>query len=181
MTAKIINLPSPDDDTFPVVSGIPLVDAPAALIARVAANKSWENRAKGFNSFLVESFEHLHEMSEHAMTEDDAVVFIEWVMLKMHERIGQVIDLWGEAKPKEDLAAAIYAVSLNPHHRLEARRYFVNRGDQYLSRQFNQVAARMEALRVFYNLSELSRPGLGHAWRSGVPEGCEARFDMPSE
>ncbi len=37
----------------------------------------------------------------------------------------------------------------------------------------------MAPLRVFYNLSELYLPDLSHAWRSGVPEECEARFNAP--
>ncbi len=53
------------------------------------------------------------------------------------ERIGQVIDLWGEAGPGEDLAASIYALSLNPQHRLAARGYFKDRAAEYASRQFN--------------------------------------------
>ncbi len=31
---------------------------------------------------------------------------------------------------------------------------------------------------VLYNMSELSRPGLGYAWRYGLPEESDAEFDL---
>ncbi len=39
MTAQIIDLPRSDDDTFPVISGIPLADADPAVIARRLGDK----------------------------------------------------------------------------------------------------------------------------------------------
>ncbi len=53
-------------------------------------------------------------------------------------------------------------------HRHVARGYFKKRGGGHPSRQFNQIAAERMALCVFYNMSELSRPGLGYAWRYGI-------------
>ncbi len=117
-------------------------------------------------------------MAEFAVTMDDTRAFYDWAVLKMHEQIGRTLDLWDEAKPGEDLAAAVYALSLKPQHRHVARRYFKDRGAGYLSRQFNDVAGDRMGLRVFYNMSELSRPGLGYAWRYGLPEESDAEFDL---
>ncbi len=178
MAAQIIDLPRSDDNTFPVISGIPLADADPAVIAHRLGDKPWEERVWFFNNIVAESLERMIKISDHAMTEADGLAFLEWAILKMHERIGQVIDHWGEAKPGEDLAAAIYALSLNPQHRLAARGYFKDRGAEHASRQFHEVAGSMEPLRVFYNLSELSRPGLSQAWRDGVPEACGALIDV---
>ncbi len=170
MTAKIIDLPQRDDDTIPVVCGLPLVDADPKIIARRLGAKSWEDRTRFFDNIIDQSLENMVKMGEFAVTEDGALAFYDWTMLKMHERIGQVLDLWGGAKPGEDLAAAVYALSLNPQHRHVARGYIKDRADGHPDRQFNQIAAERMALRVFYNGSGMVRPGLSHAWRYGVPE-----------
>ncbi len=44
MTAKINDLPQPDDDTIPVVCGLPLIDADPAVIARRLSAAPWEDR-----------------------------------------------------------------------------------------------------------------------------------------
>ena len=158
MTADIIDLPHQDDETIPVVFGVPLIDADPAVIARRLRRKSWPDRAKFFNNITADSLERMTWMVEHAVSEDDQQAHLDWNVLKMHERIGQVIDLWGEAKPSEDLAAAIYVLSLNPQHRRAASEYFKDRSADYLSDQVRGVMARLTALRMFYNLSLLFIP-----------------------
>ena len=179
MTADIIDLPQRDDDTIPVVCGLPLVDADPKIMARRLGPSTWEDRARFFDNIINQSFENMVKMGEFAATEDGTRAFYDWAMLKMHEQIGRTLDVWGEAKPGEDLAAAIYALSLNPQHRHEARGYFKNRGGGYASRQFNDVAGDRMSLCVFYNMSGLTRPGLGYAWRYGIPEESEAEFNAP--
>ena len=100
---------------------------------------------------------------DYAETEDDKRSFFDWSMLKMHERIGQALDHWGAAEPTEDVAAAIYMLSLNPAHRLVARTYFCHRRGGYLTQQVREAAGEFKTLTMFYNLSECVRPGLTYA------------------
>ncbi len=129
----------------------------------------WEDRVRFFDNIIDQSLANMVEMGECAATEHVTCAFYEWAMLKMHERIGRTLDLWGGAKPGEDLAAAIYALSLNPQHRRAAREYFKNRSKELQHQQFNQIIAQRMGLCVFSNMSRLVRPGLSYAWRHGVP------------
>ena len=180
MSAQIINLPAPDDDTIPVVSGIPLADADPVVIARRGCNKPWEDRAWFFNNILNTGFERTGRMMDYAVTDDDAREFTAWVLLTAHRRIAETLDLWGDEEPSEGPAALLFALSLKPDHRLAARAYFMKMDARtYPSTQFNQIAEEWPVLRIFHNLSELTRPGLDLAWRRGVPEECDARFNAP--
>ena len=168
MTAKIIDLPRRDDDTIPVVSGLPLIDADPAVIARFLDGKSWEDRAWFFDGILTDSLKQMIETGESLTFEHGTVDFYDWAMLRMHEQIGRTLDVWGEAKPGEDLAAVMYALSLNPRHRLATREYFKARGGGLQHQQFNQIAGDRMSLCIFHNGSGLVRPGLSHAWRYGI-------------
>ena len=181
MSAKIIPLPERGDDTIPFRTGLPLIDADPAMIARCLANEPWEKRALFFNNVINEGMEFVANTVEYAVTEDGPREFIEWAMLKMHERIGQTLDLLGNAKPSEDVAAGLYILSLNPAHRQAAREYFCRRGKGYLSAQAREVITEFPSLLVFFNMSEISRPGLGYAWERGVPEKCAVMFRDPNE
>ena len=68
MAAQIIDLPRSDDDTFPVISGIPLADADPAVIARRLGDKPWEERVWFFNNIVAESLERMIKKSDPAMT-----------------------------------------------------------------------------------------------------------------
>ncbi len=138
-------------------------------------------RVHFFNNIVCESLDRMAMMGDYAIDEDDTLAWYEWGLLQMHERIGQSLELWGETKPTEDLAAILYAASLNPAHRKAAAGYFKSRGRGGPSQQVNQIATDFEAFRVFYKLSDLARPGLGLVWRRGVPEDCDARFRGPED
>ena len=181
MTAEIITLPERDDDTIPVKSGLPLADADAGIIGRRLAREDWEMRVHFFNNILCDSLDNMTTMGLSAIHEDDTLAWFDWGLLQMHERIGQSLELWGETKPTEDMAAVLYAASLNPIHRKAAAGYFKRRGRGGPSQQVNEIATDFEPFRVFYNLSDLARPGLGLAWRQGVPEDCDARFRDPED
>ena len=181
MTAKIIDLPSRDDDTIPVITGIPFIDADPALIARRVGGKPWTDRIRFFNNIIDESFARTMNMHEYAASEDDAMEWLNWVYLKFHQRIGEVLDFWGEDEPGEDLAVLMFALSLKPAHRLAAREYFRNRSGPDPGRQFNEIAGDRAALCATYNGSELIRPGLAFAWKVGVPEKCDAMFRHPDD
>ncbi len=179
MSAEIVDLPLPDDDTIVAVTGLPLVDADPAVIARRMKDKPWGKRALFYSSIYSESMDRLMKMLNYTETDDDWQVVNEWAMLKMHERIGQALDAWGEDKPAEDMAVLLFALSLNPHHRQAARKYFKDRAGPYPSQQFNEIAAELMGLKIFYNASGLIRPGLSHAWRQGVPEDHGVLFHAP--
>ena len=95
MTAKIIDLPQQDDDTIPVVCGLPLVDADPKIIARRLHAKSWEDRARFFDNIVGDSIDNMLKMGDLAVTDDDKRVFFDWAMLKMHEQIGRTLDVVG--------------------------------------------------------------------------------------
>ena len=171
MTAKIIDLP--------LACGLPLADADPKIIARTIGGESWEGRTRFFDNIIDESLANMVETGESLTAEHGAVDFYDWAMLKMHEQIGRTLDVWGEVKPGEDLAAVIYALSLNPRHRIAARKYFKDRAQGHADQQINQVAGDRMGLRIFYNGSGLVRPGLSHAWRYGVPERFDGEFNAP--
>ena len=179
MSIEIVELPRPDDDMIVRVTGLPLIDADPAVIARRLKDESWTERAQFFSSIYSDSFNHLMEMVDYTETDDDRKTVIEWAMLKMHERIGQTLDAWGEDKPAEDMAVLLFALSLNPHHRQAASEFFKDRAAPHPSQQFNEIASELMGLRVFYNSSELIRPGLSHVWRQGVPEDHGVLFYSP--
>ena len=181
MSAEIIDLPRPDDDVVVCVSGLPLVDIDPAVVARRLNDKPWSDRAFFFNSIYCESVDRQGEMLDHIENAGDQQLFIEWATLAMHERIGQTLDIWGEDKPAEDVAALLFALSLNPHHRGAARVYFRDRARPHPSQQFNEIAAGFGGLKVFYNLSQLVRPGLSQVWRQGVPDNHGVLFMAAKE
>ena len=83
--------------------------------------------------------------------------------------------------PGEDIAAGIYLLSLNPAHRQAARGYFCRRGKGYLSAQAREAYTEFSSLLIFFNMSELARPGLSYAWKCGVPDECAVIFRDPNE
>ena len=181
MSAEIIPLPERDKDTIPYRTGLPLIDADPAVIARCLANEPWEKRALFFNNIISQSMEFVANTIEYTMLDDGPREYIEWAMLKMHERIGQTLDLLDNAKPSEDIAAGLYILSLNPAHRQAARGYFCRRDKGYLSAQVREVVTEFHSLLIFFNMSEVARPGLSYAWECGVPDECAVMFRDPSE
>ena len=182
MTAQIIDFPPPDDDDIiPVISGNPLADADPAIIARRLGNKPWPDRLNFFNSIICDGLEIMTRMIEHAVTKDDEIEIRTWAMLKMRERIAETLDLWGDAEPSEELAALLFALSLNPAHREAARACCKKHSGAYPSVQFNVIGREFPWLCAFYNSSELIRPELDLVWKLGVPEESDALFWSPDE
>ncbi len=62
MSAEIVELPRPADDMIVRVTGLPLIDADPAVIARWLKDESWTERAQFFSSIYSDSFNHLMEM-----------------------------------------------------------------------------------------------------------------------
>ena len=95
--------------------------------------------------------------------ERKVTAYIDLVLLGMHMRICEVLDVWGlEAPPDED-AAQVFALSGSPEHRAAAR-VFCGSSQAALNRLFEPASGLM----VFKNLSLCVRPGLNELWREHI-------------
>ena len=155
-----------DDDVIEPDSCILLIDMDAAVIARRLADKPWSDRARFFNKVLTESLENLGnhlDLIGPKIGQKKVRAYIDIVLIAMHGRICEVLDIWGlEAPPDED-AARVFALSASPEHR-EAARVFCGTSQAALDRLFEPATGLM----VFKNMSLMARPGLNELWRETI-------------
>lgn len=191
--SNVVELPTrdDDDDVILVRTGITLIDADAAVMARRLAEKSWEDRTRFFNNIICESLERMTQMSEVLEEKvdsdtfaDQRDIFSEWVFLGMCGRIAETINLLGgigpqdeprelevELRPSCELAAAIFDLSLSPKHRMAARVWAMSESkgrDWYF-----EAVAGYTPLIAFANLIRIFRPGTAYFDRFGVPDDWE--------
>ncbi len=159
-------LPEDDDDIVEPDSYIWLVDADPEVIARRLADKPWSDRRRFFNNVIVESLENLTkhlDLIRPKIGKRKTTAYIDIVLIAMHGRICEVLNIWGlEAPPDED-AARIFALSGSPEHR-EAARVFCGTSEAALNRLFEPASGLM----VFKNMSLVVRPGLNEVWRQHI-------------
>ncbi len=188
MSTNIVDFParSDDDDVIEERTGISLIDADAAVIARRWAEKSWEDRTRFFSNIICESTKcwvvAVQGLEDDQETRD---IFTEWVLLGMCERIAEIINLWSgigpndgpreteaELRPSCELAAAIFNLSLSPRHRRAARLWAVSESKK--PNWYYTAVSEYEPLIVFANMIWMSRPGMGYFDRFGVPDDPDA-------
>ncbi len=159
-------LPEDDDDIVEPDSCILLIDMDAEVIARRLADKPWSDRRRFFNNVIVESLENLQkhlDLIGPKIGKRKTTAYIDIVLIAMHGRICEVLNIWGlEAPPDED-AARIFALSGSPEHRAAAR-VFCGTGQAALDRLFKPASGLM----VFKNMSLVARPGLNELWRQTI-------------
>ncbi len=159
-------LPEDDDDIIEPDSYIWLVDADPEVIARRLADKPWSHRARFFNNIITESLDNLGktlELLEAKGGKRAAEEYIDICLLGMHERICQVLDIWGLEAPPDKDAAQVFALSFSPEHRAAAR-VFCGSNQAALDSLFEPASGLM----VFKNMSLCVRPGLNEVWRQHI-------------
>ena len=82
------------------------------------------------------------------------------VLIGIHDRITDVLDRWGESTPPDRHAAALFLLSLSPHHRMAGRKFFPVR-----TLPNNVEFEGYPALAIFNRASLVARPGLTIGWR----------------
>ena len=120
MTTKKTDTSSEDDDVEPDTC-ILLIDMDAEVIARRLADKPWSDRVRFFNNVTTESLENLTkhlDLIGPKIGKRKVAAYIDIVLIAMHGRICEVLDIWGlEAPPDED-AAQVFALSGSPDDNL---------------------------------------------------------------
>ncbi len=178
--AAIVPFPIPDDDKIETVTGLPLVDAEAKVIARRLHRCKWKARARFFNNIIRDSIENATVLAEHAPTRDAGTDFVTWGMIEMMRRIGEKLDLWGDAAPVDIDSAALFHLSLNPKHLEAARRWNVQQpGAPSPWPFFDAIGKRHPTLFTFFRIVAITRPCTAIVWKAGVEECPIADWPAP--
>ncbi len=158
--------PEGDDDVVEPDSCILLVDMEAEVIARRLADKPWSDRARFFNNVITESLDNLGkhlELIGPKIGQRKVTAYLDIVLIAMHGRICEVLDIWGLEAPPDADAAQVFALSGSPEHRAAAR-VFCGSSEAALNRLFEPASGLM----VFKNMSLVARPGLNELWRQTI-------------
>jgi hypothetical protein len=161
-------LPFPDDVIEPV-SGFPLVDAEAKVLARRLRKFDWSNRARIFDNFVAGSLKTLIKCGDFVSGDDDKERLSAWCLVSMAQRIGECLDIWGTAEPTEGPMAVVYNLSLNPMHRRAAREFFKD-SDGLTSGMKRHTGEDYQWLFLMHRLIVLTQPGLTMAHQGGFPD-----------
>ena len=147
------------DYRIPFNTGVPLIDADPDEVTRVLAGKPWSERAFAINNAVSDSLE-CGVLIFDGMEDGQGTEVLHDVLAGIHERITDVLDRWGKPEPMDRHAAALYLLSLSPHHRLAGREFFP------VGTLPNIVEFEgYQALAMFNRASLVARPGMTIAWR----------------
>ena len=166
MTKKKTDTSSEDDDVVEPNTCILLIDMEAEVIARRLADKPWSDRARFFNNVITESLENLTkhlDLIGPKIGKRKVDAYVDIVLIGIHGRICEVLDIWGLEAPPDKDAAQVFALSGSPEHR-EAARVFCGTSEAALNRLFEPGSGLM----VFKNMSLCMRPGLNELWREHI-------------
>lgn len=176
------------EDIIPLISGITLADAHAEIIARRLRADSWADRTLFFNNIIVHSIENTLDMLKYAKSRDDGGRFLDWGLCEIMRRIGEVIDLLGEAKPADNDAAVLFLLSLNPAHRRAAHKFIVagkRVADRTVHDDWRFVDGYMQdtwpTLSVFFRMVAVSNPEADAAWQAGARECPQDWHNLPDD
>ena len=167
--SNVVQFQDPDE-VIPLVSGFPLIDADAKVLARRLRKYDWENRARIFNNFVTDSLATLPKAGEIVAGDEDKEKLSAWVLAGMAERIGQCLGIWGAERPTNGPMAVLYNLSLHPLHRRAARGFFSNDEGSYEKAGAKHTRGRYESLFVMHRLVLCTQPGLTLAYYSGIPD-----------
>ena len=152
-----------DDDLIPFDTGIILIDADPKVIARRLGGKTWEARARFFSNIITGSITNATKIGElYGDDKEGALVEMMLVLCGIHERVAEVLDLWGAEDPPDIHAACIYALSMAFEHRMKARQFF---GSQGTHEDDHRLQAAWPELAIANRISMAARPGLSELWR----------------
>lgn len=155
-----------DDDIIPFETGIPLIDADPEVIARRLADSTWERRANFFSNIITGSITNAIEIGELYKDKDaegeGGRVELNLTLCAIHERVGEILEIWGVEDPPDVHAACIFALSMSIDHRLKARAFFGSQGpdgdDRLMQKAWPNLA-------IANRVSMAARPGLSELWR----------------
>lgn len=175
----------PADDIIETVTGLPLVDCDPKIIARRLRAKPWSDRARFFSNAIYDSIETAGKMLEYAKSKDDGADFLDWGVAEMMRRIGEALDLWGDAAPTDADSAALFLLSLNPRHRRAAKRWLSKQpGKKALPAEIlafvdGYMQQNRHILAVFYRMTIAGEPCEAAAWRAGPYDPDNEWFNFP--
>ena len=147
------------DYRIPFNTGVPLIDADPDEVTRVLAGKPWSERAFAINNAVSDSLE-CGALIFDGMEDGQSTEVLHDVLAGIHDRITDLLDRWGLAIPPNRHAAALYLLSLSPHHRVAGRKFF-----SVAALPNNAEFHGYDTLPVFNRASLVARPGLTVAWR----------------
>jgi len=167
--ATVIQLPIADDNVIPNITGFTLVDADPNVLARALRRRRWPARAKFFNNILHVSIINGIKMVEIVPAKKAGEALLDWGLVEMRRRIGEVIDLLGETEPPDAAAAAVFFLSLKPEHQTAAKTWAqpqpsgLPAGLVFFG---SGAAKRWPDLGVFYRMFEFGCTFTRMAWRA---------------
>ena len=175
-------IPFPDDE-IELNTGLTLVDVDAEVVARRLRLLAWDDRARFFNNIIVESIENSTKLLGFCRTKADGRAFINWGMVEMMRKIANVLDIWDEWEVKEEAAATIFRLSLNPEHQEIADKWIRHpnpyRGRDETDKFFDTwVQTNWQALAIFYRLVGAANPCAWAALQAGRIAGVDDWFDF---
>ena len=152
-----------NDDVIPNDTYIPLIDADPKVIARRLGEKSWESRARFFSNIITGSVGNATKMGElYGEDVEGWRMEMALVLCGIHERVAEVLELWGVEDPPDIHAACIYALSMSFEHRIKANAFFGSKGpilhDALIQKAWPNLA-------IAHRISMSARPGLSELWR----------------
>ncbi len=169
--SNLIAFPDPDD-IIPTITGIDLLDADPAVIARRLRRESWEDRAQFFNNIVVSSIQTMTKILDYTRDQRAGAALFSWGLVEMTRQIGRTLDLWDDAEITDVHSAMLFSLSLNPDHQTSARLWLEAHMTGAPPLPFDEffdchVQHHWKSMAVFYRMIRMSNATAAEAWRCG--------------
>ena len=182
--ATVVAFPEPEDDLIPLITGFPLVDADAKIIARRLRRVSWEDRAQFFHNIISDSLDNWGKLQDLAPNLDAAAELLDCALLEMQRKIAETLDLWNEPEVTSPHAAAIYELSLKVEHRRAAGTWRLSQNPVWGAPEvFMDTWTQEEwsTLAIFHRLIRSQAPGSTLLWKMGPTKCPTADWPAPAD
>ncbi len=159
--------------TIPQDTLLPLLDAPLDELAAYLAGHTWEARKDYLNNMMGDSLNNLFKQVEFfergGISNSDIVAMTDEILIALHVKIGQLLDVWGEPESPDEHATALYSLSASSAHRRAMAKWMP--GGTTCPPAEAELFEPTCHLAIFRRLSLTLRPGLSECWRETVGEG----------
>jgi len=182
--ATFVAFPEPEDDIIPLITGFPLVDADAKVIARRLRRVSLEDRAQFFHNIISDTLDNCGKLQDLAPNLDAAAEFLDWALLEMQRKVAETLDLWNEPEVTSPHAAAIYELSLNVEHRRAAGTWRLSQNPAWGALEVFMDTWTQEqwpTLAIFHRLIRSQSPGSHWLWELGPIPCPTAGWPAPAD
>ena len=160
------------DEKIPQDTFLPLLDAPLDDLAKYLAGDTWEARKDYLNNMMGDSLNALFKQFEffqkRGISNSELVAVNDEILINLHVKIGQLLDVWGEPESPDDHAAALYSLSASPEHRRTMAKWMP--GGTTCPPAEAELFEPTCHLAIFRRLSLTMRPGLSECWREMAGE-----------